>query len=290
MKQKLSVAEVAPGRLYVALLAIVFLSEFCVMLILPQLPIHSMPSWFVGVIDATMLTALMVPLFGWLIVRPLRQVVRVRSQLLQQFLALQEEERKRIARDLHDEIGQSFTAVLMGLRTLDVAAPRESLKRRLNELAAMVTQTLDEVRRLARGLHPAVLDHLGLVRAIEQYADEFQGVHGVAVDLSVAGADAEQRVSPAVQTTVYRIVQECLTNTARHAEASRAWITLKMEPHRLAVQFSDDGKGFSKREVDPAATSGLLGMAERAALCGGELHIDTRPGDGVRIELQVPLA
>lgn len=290
MKKELAAAELAPWKLYLVILAIVFVSEFCVMLILPKLPLTPAPVWLVGAVDATMLTLLLVPLFGWLIVRPLQYIVRVRADLLQQFLVLQEEERGRIARDLHDEIGQSFTSVLIGLRTTDLSATTEKLRSRLNELADMVTYTLEEVRRLARGLRPAVLDHLGLVRAMEQYLEDYQAAHGIEVEFVVDGVDPEHRLPLSIETAVYRIVQESLTNAARHAGASLVGVSMEIGARQLNIEIADNGCGFSDQQIRAKSGTGVLGMAQRAALLRGSLRIDSRQGKGSRILLQIPLA
>lgn len=290
MKQEFAAAELAPWKLYLTILGIIFLSEFCVMLILPGMPLKATPEWLVGIIDATMLTLLLMPLFVWLIVRPLQRIVHIRAKLLQQFITLQEEERGRIAHDLHDEIGQSFTSVLIGLRTVDLDSTREKLQSRLNELAEVVTGTLDEVRRLARGLRPAVLDHLGLVRAIEQQLDDYRAAHRIDVGLVAEGFDSDHCLSSDVETSVYRIVQESLTNTARHAGASNVRVCMRIVAGELHVEIVDDGRGFSHRKVRRMTSMGAVGMAQRAAVLNGSLRIDSRVGEGTRVSLRIPLA
>jgi len=289
MKQMLTANEIAPWKLYLIILGIVFLSEFCVMLILPALPLESAPRWLVGAVDATMLTLLLVPMFGLMIIRPLQFIVRVRANLLQQFIALQEEERGRIARDLHDEIGQSFTSVLIGLRTVDLGATREKLRSRLNDLAEVVTGTLEEVRRLARGLRPAVLDHLGLIQAVEQHLDDYRTAHGINVDLVAEGLDSDHRLPSKIETAVYRIVQESLTNTARHAGATRVSISMFLDAKKLRVEIADNGHGFSRRKIRMLNSAGALGMAQRAAVLNGSLRIDSKIGAGTRVSLRIPL-
>lgn len=290
MKRRFAATELGPFTLYLIILGIVFVCELCVMLILPGLPLESAPSWVVGAIDASFLTVLLVPLFGMLIVRPLQHMVRVRAELLQQFIALQEEERGRIARDLHDEIGQSFTSVLIGLRTINPEEGSDVVRGRLDELADIVNATVEEVRRLARGLRPAVLDHLGLVRAIEQLAEDFQAAQSTEVRLAVHGLDTEFRLPTAVETAVYRIVQESLTNITRHASAKSVDIAINASGLQLKVEITDDGEGFSKRQIRELSSSGILGMTERAAAIRGNLRIESAPGKGTRVLLQLPLS
>ncbi|MEQ8667764.1 MAG: sensor histidine kinase [Pirellulales bacterium] len=290
MKRRFAATELGPFTLYLIILGIVFVCELCVMLILPSLPLESAPSWLVGAIDASFLTLLLVPLFGMLIVRPLQHMVRVRAELLQQFIALQEDERGRIARDLHDEIGQSFTSVLIGLRTIDPEEGVDVVRGRLDELADIVNATVEEVRRLARGLRPAVLDHLGLVRAIEQLAEDFQVAQKIEVRLAVHGLDTEYRLPTAVETAVYRIVQESLTNITRHACAKSVEIDMDASGPRLKVEITDDGEGFSKKQIRELSSTGILGMTERAAAIRGRLQIESDPGKGTRVLLQLPLS
>jgi len=289
MKRRLTSVEISPWKLYLVILAIVFVSEFCVMLILPLLPMQTASRWLVGLVDAGMLTLFLVPLFGWLIVRPLMQMAALRTQLLKRFFTLQEEERGRLARDLHDEIGQSFTSVLIGLRTMEPDAEPNQLQKRLQELAGVVAGTLQEVRRMARGLRPAVLDHLGLVQAIDQYLGDFQRAHKVDVALSTNGLDGQDRLPPAINTAVYRIVQESLTNVARHAHASRVRVLVRRDSRALFMEISDNGQGFVNRRAHALWSTGLLGMTERAVLLYGKLNVASTPGKGTRVSLRIPL-
>lgn len=212
--------------------------------------------------------------------------------LAKQVLTAQEDERRRIARDLHDEIGQSLTYFLIGLRTVEQAPSVEAARERLGELRQVATQTLDEVRRLARGLRPSVLDDLGLGPALERYAEEYAQAHGIPVTLR-APALAE-RLPEEVETTLYRIVQEALTNTARHAQARQVCITAERTPGTVAVTVADDGRGFSSSGILTGQTSGrhqgLSGMCERAGLVNGTVRIDSRPGAGTTVRVTLPLA
>lgn len=289
MKFNHSSAKIAPWRLYLTILAIVYASEFCVMLLLPFLTAPVNPPWLVGILDASMLTLMLVPLLGWLIIRPLQNVVEMRAMMLQQFITMQEDERGRIARDLHDEIGQSFSSVLMGLRTFDQSAQEELRRQRMAELAEVVTRTLEEVRRVARGLRPAVLDHLGLVRAMEQYLDDFRSTHGIEVKLQTEGLEPDCRLPSEIETAVYRIAQESLTNTARHSGASQAQVSMRLQAGGLQVEVTDNGRGITRRQLETTSGVGAIGMAERAALLGGWLDIESVAGDGTRVSLWIPL-
>lgn len=290
MRRRFLATEFGPWKLQLVVLGIVFVTELCLMLVLlPALRMENSEPWLAALLDATILTLVLVPLFGWLVVRPLRHMLQVRSRLLEQFIAVQEEERARIARDLHDEIGQSFTTVLIGLRAMNEPSVAVNIRERASELAKVVAETIEEVRRLARGLRPAVLDHLGLVQAIEQYAEDFQRAHKTVVAVSAKHFDAARRLPAVIETAVYRIVQESLTNTARHAQASRIQITLLFAPDSLKVELVDDGRGFAPRDADPLASAGILGMTERAVLVRGTVDVTSEPGGGTRVALWIPL-
>ncbi len=191
--------------------------------------------------------------------------------LMQRLISAENEERRRIARELHDETGQSLTTLLVGLRaiadTTGLAKVR-AMAQRLREVAA---QTVDDVGRLARGLHPAVLDDKGLVAAARRHVSEFAKSVGVVVDLRVVGS--VRRLSPLVQSTVYRILQEALTNVARHAQARVVGVVLKHDQAVLELVIRDNGVGFDAAAVMNEATGlGLHGMQERVALLGGTVR------------------
>ncbi|TDD45857.1 sensor histidine kinase [Nonomuraea terrae] len=196
-------------------------------------------------------------------------------------LAVQEAERQRIARELHDEIGQSLTVVLLGLkRTLD-RAPAE-LREELRTAQETVRASLDEVRRIARRLRPGVLEDLGLMAAMNQLAGEFTDVSGVPVrrrfDPGLPGLGGE------VELVIYRIAQEGLTNIARHARASAAELSLTAGDGTVLLRIADNGRGGPIEEG-----TGIRGMRERTMLIGADLTVEARPGGGTEVRLTVPL-
>jgi PAS domain S-box-containing protein len=221
-----------------------------------------------------------------------RRHAEVRARLLDQVISGREEEQRRIARELHDETGQSLTSLLVGLRSLEGASDLEATHEQIAELRRLTARTLDEVHRLARGLRPAVLDELGLVPAVEQLALDYVQTLGFPVDVSAVGFGLT-RLPPTVETTVYRVVQEALTNTAKHAGARTASVVLQQRRDVAQAIVSDDGCGF---DVDtalraPAAWAhlGLHGMRERAALLGGTVTIESTPGEGTTIYVRIPI-
>jgi PAS domain S-box-containing protein len=209
--------------------------------------------------------------------------------LLERTLAAQEDERRRIARELHDEAGQLLTALLVGLRTLEGARKLSDVKvqgRRLREITA---QALDEVGRLARGLHPSVLDDHGLGVALSRYLAEYAKTHKLAVNLTLNDLDASSLPS-AVQIGLYRILQEALTNIVRHAGATSVSIRFARSATALEVAIIDNGCGFDAEAVSVSSHRlGIQGMRERAALLGGAIKF-TSQRKGTRILVHVPLA
>lgn len=284
--------QIKPYRVYLTILAIVFVNEFVVMILLPLILPAGRHRWLAAAIDASLLTLLLVPLLWWTIIRPLRAVAAMRARLLEQFVTLQEEERRRIARDLHDEIGQSLTSVLMGLRAVDNVVTERAVHRKLADLRGIVNQAVQEVRRIANGLRPAALDHLGLTSALQRLAEDVSEKRGFRVEVET-DLKQEERLPSAVQTAVYRIVQEALTNAARHAQARRIAISVKRRDDSLHLEVEDDGRGFSEgveqRLAGRGPHLGLVGMAERTALLDGQFAVRSHPGRGTRIRATFPL-
>lgn len=219
---------------------------------------------------------------------------RAQREMLGLVIGAQEAERARVARDLHDEVGQSLTSVLLGLRlvTDSLHGTEVDIADALtlaDEVRNLVTAALDGVRRLAFELRPTVLDDVGLVPAIRRLAGDVATRHGVPVDLVLDGLDDDSRFPPELETVVYRVVQEGLTNVVRHARASSAAVFLAADAVCLRGTVSDDGVGFDV-PAGPPRSLGLAGMAERAALVGGHVKIIAAPGGGTRVVLEVPLA
>ncbi|MFZ5827253.1 MAG: histidine kinase [Bacillota bacterium] len=212
------------------------------------------------------------------------QKEQARTMLLQKVLTAQEEERGRISRELHDEIGQALTGLIVGLRVLE-SAP-ESRQEHVPYLRELAAETLESVRRLSRDLRPAVLDDMGLVAALRRYTEDFARLHGIKGGLQVAGSE-ELRLNPAVETTLYRVIQEALTNIARHSRARHFGVLLDLRGPVIRAIVEDDGRGFDLGSA--RAGVGLAGMAERAALVGGNVTIESSAGGGTTIYIKVPL-
>ena len=216
-----------------------------------------------------------------------------RNKLIEQVMGAQEEERRRIARELHDETGQALTALLVGLRTIEGARTMTDAAELAQRLRGIVAQTLDDVGRLARGLHPGILDDLGLAAAVSRQVQDLADLHGVAVDVHIDGLDVEP-LPALLQTTVYRVLQEALTNVARHARARSVSVQIVCDQGAVELRVQDDGTGFDPSVRSEAAAGdrrrlGLQSMRERAALFGGSVNVESPPGAGTTITARFPL-
>jgi len=218
-----------------------------------------------------------------------RERESLRAQFVSGVIAAQEDERKRIARELHDSTSQSLTTLLVGLRAIANAQGMADVRRQVEEMRSVVGQTLDEVHTMALHLRPSVLDDLGLPAALERYAAECRRRYGLRVELAIHGLGS-LRLPPAVETALYRIVQEGLTNVARHARARVASVLLEAQADRVRAIVEDDGQGFDAAAVHPADHRlGLYGIRERAELLGGTLTVESAPGQGTTLFIEIPL-
>ncbi len=219
----------------------------------------------------------------------LKHKEELRGQLLEVIISTQETERKRIARELHDQTGQSLTSLIVGFKMLEKDSPK-NIRHRILDMRQLTAQTLDGVHNLALELRPSSLDALGLVVALEQYTREYSDKFGVQADFQAIGFNG-RRLSPEVEITLYRIIQEALTNVVKHAEAERVSILLEIRGASIVAIVEDNGKGFNIRQLSQSPTRtnlGLYGMYERAALINGTLTIESEPGRGTTLFVEVP--
>jgi signal transduction histidine kinase len=208
---------------------------------------------------------------------------RVQRDALRRVVAAQELERRRLARELHDETGQALTSILLGLKAVE-EAPDEDRRQAAAELRELVVTTLQDVRRLAVELRPKALDDFGLVPALERLAETFSEQTGIELQLE---AQLGERLSPEIETALYRIVQEALTNVVKHASARRVSILLMRKHASVSAVIEDDGLGFEPSEAREDGL-GLTGMRERLDLIDGRFEIESRPGSGTTIVAEVP--
>jgi two-component system sensor histidine kinase UhpB len=228
----------------------------------------------------------------------IREKTEQAERLAAQVIMAQEEERRRVARELHDEAGQALTAVIIGLErglasmpeayATDLPVQPRQLISNLRDLAA---QTLDEVRKLALELRPSVLDDLGLIAALRQYVRSTEERSGLAAQLTVVGWDEpDQRLPAEVETALFRIAQEALTNTIRHAQASSVQVRLRRSAEQVSLEIRDDGIGLAGvLAAGSGQHLGMFGMRERARLLGGDLSASTVSPRGTLVRVKIPL-
>jgi signal transduction histidine kinase len=224
--------------------------------------------------------------------RKTRELERLNGELRRissHLMKMQDEEHRRIARELHDGLGQELAALKMTLTQI----PRyESMNRKdqaANEASEIVTRAIQQVRSLSHLLHPPLLDEVGLLSAVRWYLDGLTERSGIVTSLDVQPADFP-RLTPDLETTIFRVIQEALTNVFRHSEAKKAWITLSQQENQVMVKVGDDGKGVA-REVEEMRAGclgiGLAGMRERAKEFGGNLRV-TNINPGTLVEIVIP--
>jgi two-component system sensor histidine kinase UhpB len=211
--------------------------------------------------------------------RMIRRLEAERRRAGSAALRAQEEERARVARDLHDEVNQSLTGLLLRLEAVREAAPSE-LEPALTETRALANQAMRELLSLARQLRPTALDDLGLAAAVAGQVEQLER-SGLTAGLSAEGDFSD--LDDDVQLVVYRVAQEALTNAARHSEATRIAVTLRRRGDGVELEVADDGRGFAFEQSESGL--GIGGMRERALLIGAEQMIESRPGEGTTVRL-----
>jgi len=203
-------------------------------------------------------------------------------------LLVQEEERTRIARELHDDLGQSLTALKMDVGgLLAMTAPSPASEPLRNRITRTLDETVTSVQRISSELRPSVLDDLGLLPAIEAEAARFEERTGIECELSLTD-EMQLHIEPVAVTAIYRIVEEALTNVSRHANASRVELRLRQRPEELLLEIRDDGRGITAEEVRDPFSLGLIGIRERAAFAGGMVHIEGVGGRGTIVSVRIP--
>ena len=210
---------------------------------------------------------------------------RVARDVVQRVVAAQEVERRRLARELHDETGQTLTSILLGLKSVEERAEDRGIRDAVAELGRQVANAMQDVRRIALELRPKVLDDYGLVSALERLASSFQTQTGIAVDLEAQIGTG--RLPNEVETALYRIVQEGLTNMAKHADPTRASVLVTPKNGSVLLVLEDDGRGFDPKRKNGGL--GLEGMRERVELLEGRMTIESRAGAGTTLVVEVPV-
>lgn len=211
------------------------------------------------------------------------------GRLFERVISAQEEERKRIARELHDETGQALNALIIHLNSAEEALPVDltEARKKLGELRSLTAHTLDEIHRLIYDLRPTLLDDLGLIPAIRWYTKSHLEPLDIKVHLEIIGL--EKRLAPRIETALFRIVQEALTNIVKHANAKRVTVRLELKESVVITLIEDDGRGFDAAVPEGSPTLGLVGIKERVALLGGVFRIHSKPGKGTQLVIEIPL-
>jgi signal transduction histidine kinase len=207
--------------------------------------------------------------------------------LSHRLVEIQENERRYVARELHDEASQALTSLLVGMSLVErqIDEPEAALKG-IAHLKRTVDGVMENLHRLAMDLRPVSLDHLGLEAALRQHIQSISSTQNLDIQLEKVGLP--ERLPAEIETALYRIVQEALTNAVRHARATRVDILLEYLNNRLVVVIEDDGVGFDPDEVQRGSRLGVFGMQERAEMLGGKLWIESFPGKGTTIQVEVP--
>ena len=284
--------DVHPRRMFAMLLISIFSVEAAVMLILPWLMPQKSSASFTALIDAFLLTGLLAPLIWRLVILPLQQLAEMRHQLLALTLSAQEDERCRIARDLHDELGQSLTSLQVGLRIIEEATQDQPILDQVRQLRKIGSDTHEEIRRLARGLRPAVLDDVGLQPALERFLNDLSSIQDIDTQFESCSPDCP-RLPGNIETALYRIVQEATANAIRHGGATSLKLNLCCSTKDVRLSIQDNGRGFdpvkSLNAINSESPFGLTSIFERAWLCGGDVSLQSKPGHGATIEVRIPI-
>jgi signal transduction histidine kinase len=213
--------------------------------------------------------------------------------LSSQIIKTQEEERKRISRELHDEASQALIAAKINLEMVKKSLPSslEKATTRLAETSSLLVRTLENLRRMSYDLRPLMLDDLGLIPTLRWYTESYAKRFGIPINFKITALD--KRLNLETETAIYRIVQEALTNIVKYAQAKEVNISLEKKGSRLIARVEDDGKGFKiKTSVlgeKHSQGSGILGMKERVYNLGGTFHIESKQGRGTKLLVEIPL-
>ena len=210
---------------------------------------------------------------------------QIRKEFLQRIISIQEQERKKVSRELHDQTGQALASIMVRLNVLD-KKNKSGLSEDIAALKKSLIEEMEAIHNLALELRPSVLDDMGLVPALELSLNQFRERHGLHVEFVAIGMEKE-RADHCVETCVYRIIQESLTNIVKHADAGTVKILLEWRQEMIRCVIEDDGKGFDPDQV-PRDRLGLYGMEERACLCGGRFNVDSDSGQGTMISFTIP--
>lgn len=262
------------------------------MIVLPMVVGEKLGEWGMAGVDAFLLTVLLAPCIWGLMVRPLQRIAETRKQLFAWAMSTEERKAGEISRDLHDNFGQLLTSITVGLRTIEEISKEPAVVAHAQRIRQTGLDLHNAIRSLARGLRPAVLDDLGLSAALANLVSDWYVSSGVEIDLDVDGLK-HRRFSTEVETVIYRIAQEAITNAIRHGSPKHIHVQGRMEKERLVFTIEDDGCGFASEEKLAGKVAqrpfGLISMVERAESIGGLFRIHSTVGRGTLVEVVVVL-
>lgn len=282
----------SPWSVWLILLVMAAISECAVMLILPWIMPADSPRLVESIVDTVLLSILLSPLLWWFVVRPLREAIQFRERYMAQLLSRIEEERRRIAQELHDSVGQSLTLLVSGLKSLHSSVPPTEIIERSTELQKLGQQSLKDIRQIMLGLRPTMLDDLGLAPALQRLTEDTMKQCPLQIRV-VCELDAGARLPQDVEIALFRVVQEAITNVIKHAHAQSMTIGLQQVEQSVFLDISDDGCGMDARQLQelqvPDGHLGLIGMRERINMLEGKFQIRSSPGQGTHISAIIPL-
>ena len=287
---ELTTQPVRAGRLLVLALVTTFVAEYVIMKLLPHMLPADCGDTCEAVADSCLLTLVVAPFLWVIAVLPIQRLAQSRMDFLRRSLTSQEEERRRITRDIHDGIGQSLTSLMLGLRAMEETTADAGVRENVRSLRAMGAGIHDDLRRIVRGLRPVILDQLGLAAAIERLVEDVKLAGMVSIELD-AGALIGLRLNTELESTAFRILQEAISNSLRHSRAKHIRVVLAVQSNNLELTVADDGKGFDGSTVfkNENGNYGLLSIRERAMICGGRAEIKTSANSGTTVSARLPL-
>jgi signal transduction histidine kinase len=278
-----------PWRLALLTLLITFSIEMLVMLVLPETFEGILGTWAMAATDAFLLTTLLAPCVWIFMVRPLQQVAESRKQFLEWAIRTEERKASEISRDLHDNFGQLLTSINIGLRTIEELSNNKAVVDLAQQLRNTGQKLHEHVRSLARVLRPTALDDLGIAAAISSLTHDLTRVSDVKINLQIGELEG-LRFPMEIETAVYRVCQESISNSLRHGEAHEITIRSSYQASRLFLSIEDDGVGFDMEKVSSRTTGrpfGLISMRERIKTVGGRANISSSVGKGVIVEVDI---
>lgn len=283
-------APISPIRVFAIVLAVVFAVEMAIMIAIAFLTSDRTPppDMRLSLLDASILVVVLCPVLWLLVVRPLQTTSLVRGALLARIFAIQEEERATLARDLHDELGQTQTAVLLGARSIASAETLADARARAEEVARIAAGAVDASRRLARGLAPLTLQEFGLAVAAERLCEDLEVARGSriarVIDLG------SRRFAAEIEIGAYRVLQEAINNAVKHARAAQIEVVIAARDRSLELTVTDDGVGMSSAgDRRSPGGMGLAGMRERVSQLHGELSVKPGPTRGTTVHAHFPV-